>query len=127
MNNLPKNIVNQIKMTLKAYDKCNVIYQNGQYQVNTGYCIMNEYPTDYKFIGEFKANDVFTKEEQIENYINSFCSYPPEYKGMRDYKMLKQMEQDKAFDWENKTMTKWVGKINNEGNFELTEKITTSI
>lgn len=127
LNRLPRKTVEEIEMVLKAYDECHVIYQNGKHEVMTDWCLKDEYPMDYKYIGELKAKDIFSKEELIENYINTFCSYPVKYNNKKDYAMLRKMETEKTFDFENNTMTKWVGKINNQGIFELTKKITISI
>ena len=77
---LPVEVKEEIKDILKAYDKCNVVFESGKYSVRTGYCLQKEYSKDYKFIGEFAKDDVFTKREQVINYIEEFRSFPSEYK-----------------------------------------------
>lgn len=91
LKKLPKETVENIKETLKAYDKCNVIFENGKYNVRTGYCLQSSYAEDYKFIGEFSKDEVFTKREQIINYIEEFQCFPSEYKPQRNsYDILKK-------------------------------------
>lgn len=127
LNTLPNDIIEGVKSTLKAYDKCNVIYQNGKYNVRVGYSLTKEYAEDFKFIGEFVKEEVFSENEIIENYINEFNCYPANYKGAKSYTLVNKMREEKEFDWDNNTVTRWVGKINELGDFVLTEKVTFNI
>lgn len=88
LNTLPKEVQDEVKNTLKAYDEAHVIYEYGEYHVSVGVALKAHYAPDHKVIGTFKANEIFTQDERIENYINTFQEYPIEYKGKRDYKTL---------------------------------------
>lgn len=115
LNALPKDIVTEIKNTLRAYDRCTVKYMYGEYSVSTSSCLLAEYPSDYKVVGDVFKEDIFTDKEKIENYINTFKSYPAEYEGDRDYKMLKEMKETVEGDILYQTF----GEINDLGNFEI--------
>lgn len=80
------------KETLKAFSELNVVYEYGKYHFNTGYFLKATYAPDHKVIGSIYADDIFTPEERIINYVESFHSYPVEYKGARDYRMLNEVE-----------------------------------
>jgi hypothetical protein len=95
---LPMNIQNDIRKILKAFDNCYVTFEYGEYHVSSGFGIKAEYGSDYEWIGDYTAKEIFTEEEMMLNYIESFHSYPPNYKGKRDYKMLNKIEGK----WETK-------------------------
>ena len=84
---LPVEVQNKIKDTLKAYDSVFVSYENGEYHF--GICIKRIYAADHKVIGEFYAKDIYSEEERILNYVDTFHAYPIQYKGKRDYTILK--------------------------------------
>lgn len=88
LNTLPKEVQDKVKNTLKAYDEAHVIFEYGEYHVSVGVALKASYGADHKVIGTFKANEIYTDDERIENYINTFQDYPIEYKGKRDYKTL---------------------------------------
>ena len=123
LNSLPVEVMNKIKGILKAYRECDLYFENGRYEVKTGSILKAEYSNDYKFICTFYTGDIYSEIEMIENYINEFCDYPSDYKGKRDYAMLNKMRDEREYDFIEDTVTKWVGKINKEGNFVLTERI----
>lgn len=62
-------------------------YENGEY--NFGLSIKNKYAADHEYIGCYKASDIYTEEERIVNYANEFHAYPIQYKGKRDYSIIK--------------------------------------
>lgn len=94
LNTLPIAIQNEVKEVLKAYDETHVIYEYGEYHVDTGLALKTAYGSDHKFIGTFKANEVFSESERIINYVESFHDYPPQYEGNRDYKMMNEVGTD---------------------------------
>lgn len=110
LNTLPIEVQNEVKDTLKAYDECNVVFANGEYHVSTSIMLLNVYPKDHKYIGDFYANDVFNDEEKILNYVNEFYDYPIEYKGDRDYRML-QKAQDSRYTEDEMTFILVDGNI----------------
>lgn len=114
-NELPAELQERIKNYLRAYDECPVFYENGRYDFTI--CIKKEYAPDHEYIGTYKAKDIFTEEERIENYINEFVCYPINYKGKRDYDLLKKMDNSRDFD-EDGNFVMLQGKMV-DGNFEL--------
>jgi hypothetical protein len=91
-NELPESIQEEIKNTLRVFDGCYVIYEYGKYNVTTGIALKKEYAADHEFIGEYKANEMYSNDERIVNYIEEFLSYPAQYKGKKDWKMIKELE-----------------------------------
>ena len=91
---LPGEIQEKCKSTLKAFDEVSVDFENGAYKVSTGSWIASSYAPDHKFIGVVYADDIFTEKERIINYVESFHSFPIEYKGKRDYQMLNEIGND---------------------------------
>lgn len=104
---LPVEIQADIKRTLRAYDKCNVYYEYGEYHVSTAYFLSAEYAPDFRTIGEFTAKELFTPEERMINYIESFHEYPIGYKGKRDYKMLNELDNEKSITLLDGTVSRY--------------------
>lgn len=124
-NELPMEVKEQIRETLKAYNEVNVWFEYGEYHVMPGACLKASYGADHKVIGTYKAKEVFTEAQRIENYINEFNSYPMQYKGKRDYGIMQKMQKDRQIvDLPNGKwgIAIWQGKLNENGDFELTEK-----
>ena len=117
LNNLPKEVIAEVKNILKAFDEVNVVFENGKYDVSTAIVIKAHYAADHKFIGTFYAKDVFTEAERIENYINEFGDYPCNYHGERDYDKLHEAQQ--KYDRKTGTITRGVWKLDNSGNLRL--------
>lgn len=92
---LPVDVQAEVKRVLRAYDECPVTYEYGRYDVGGGICIKKNYAPDHEFIGVYYADDVFTEEERIINYAESFHEYSPLYKGKRDYTMWHNV----GYDW----------------------------
>lgn len=97
-NTLPTEVQEKAKNILKAYDEVHITFENGNYNVGAGISLRNEYPNDFRVIGDYKANEIFTEEERIINYVESFHDYPRNYKGKRDYSWLR-------------TLTSWDDKV----------------
>lgn len=89
--NLPEAVQNEVKDTLKAFRRVEVSFYNGEYHVETGSFLLANYPADFKAIGTFTDSEIFTEDERILNYINSFHEYPVQYEGRRDYRWLKAL------------------------------------
>ena len=62
--------------------------------------------------------------KEIEDYINTHRLYPDEYTGKRDKTLLRQMNRGYKFNPQNNTITRLEGKINDNGDFELTGSFT---
>ena len=92
---LPVDVQAEVKRVHRAYDECPVTYEYGRYNVGGGICIKKNYAPDHESIGVYYADDVFTEEERIINYAESFHEYSPLYKGKRDYAMWRKV----GYDW----------------------------
>lgn len=110
-----------VKETLKAYNRVNVTFENNEYHASAGVILKQHYAPDFKVLGWIHADDVYSKEEQVENYINEFFSYPTNYKGKRDYDIIRKMQDERVV--EDDAVVQWFGKLNGNGDFELVEKV----
>lgn len=90
----PIEVIEKMADILKAYSKCYVVFEDGEYSVRTGVLIKSEYSLDYKSFGTFKAEDFYTKKERIANYIETFEDYPGFnlYEGVRDYNLMSKYQ-----------------------------------
>jgi hypothetical protein len=90
LSDLPEDIQSEILDTLKAFNQCNVVFENGEYHASPSIGIYGHYAADHRFVGTFYAEDIYTLEERTENYIREFHDYPYWYKGVRNYAALKR-------------------------------------
>lgn len=97
INTLPEEVQNKIKSRLRAYDEVDVYFEYGEYHF--GLVLKAEYAPDHKVIGTYYAKDIFTEDERIENYMNEFHEYAPNYKGKRDYRALNAYETNHKGEW----------------------------
>ena len=88
LNELPADVITNVKNTLRTYNKVNVIFENGKYNVSAGISIKSYYATDHKFIGTAYAEDIYTLDERTQNYIEEFKDFPSWYNGPRDYSIF---------------------------------------
>ena len=91
-DNLPTNLQTVVKDTLRIYDRVYVLYYNGGYHVTTSVAILKAYPTDYHVVGDYTAQDIYSDNERIINYVEEFHSYPPSYKGKKDFALMRSLE-----------------------------------
>lgn len=73
---LPEEIQSKVKAMLKAFDVCNVVYENFEFHVTTGTCLSSHYAFDHFVCGRYRADEIYTKEERRQNFIESF-GYSP--------------------------------------------------
>lgn len=108
-NELPVEIQEEVKGTLRAYDTCNVTFENGRYDVSPHSFLSAKRAADYEFLGTYKVDEVFTESERICNYVSTFRDFPPFYKGERDYEMLNRMREARKIhqmgEWGNMHIT----------------------
>jgi hypothetical protein len=95
-NNLPETVQAKVKEILRAYRKCYVVYEYGEYHVSAGIALKAKYAPDHEFIGEYRDTEIYTDAERVINYVESFHDYPIEYRGKRDYRMIN------ALTWSDK-------------------------
>ena len=67
--------------------------------------------------------DMHVNAEYVKNYINEFCSYPHNYKGKKDWQMIHKMSDDREINYETGKCKIWQGRLNENGDFELTHQI----
>lgn len=72
LENLPKELVEDVKKTLKCYDETYITFDYGEYKEMPAIGIYGKYAPDHKFIGTVRAEDIYTLEERIENYESEF-------------------------------------------------------
>lgn len=123
LNSLPANIQREVRNTLKAFDRCDVWFEYGKYYTQCGSCLRAHYAPDHRFVATFTKDDVYTETEQIENYINEFCCYPPNYKGKKDWQMIHKMSDEREINYETMKCKIWQGRLNENGDFELTHQV----
>lgn len=73
---LPAEVQAEVKSRLKAYSRCNVVFEYNRFTVSCGVCIKSHYNYDHFVCGEYKADEVYTLEERRQNYFESF-GYAP--------------------------------------------------
>ena len=73
---LPPSVQDEVKDVLQAYDEAWVVFECGRYEVTTTVVLQSKYPKDHFPCGEYKAEDIFTEKERIENFVKEF-GYSP--------------------------------------------------
>lgn len=86
-----EKVQEEIKDTLKIFNECHVERHGKEYKVCTGWCLKATYG-DEEVLDTFTADEIFTEDERILNYIESFHSYPITYRGERNYKMIHEIK-----------------------------------
>lgn len=69
---LPEDIQTEVKNTLKVFNRCNVVYEYGEFHTSAGTCIKSVYNHDHFVCGEYLASEIYTPEERRQNYIEAF-------------------------------------------------------
>lgn len=73
---LPEDIQDKVRGTLRAYDRCRVVFEYGKFSAGAGCCVKAHYNYDHFVCGEYFAADVYTPEERRQNFIEEF-GYAP--------------------------------------------------
>ena len=89
-NELPREIQYDVMELLREYEDVTVWCENGRYKYDL--LTKTKYMSNQEYIGRYYARDVFTEDERIVNYCEQFHSYPIEYKGKRDYDLIKDWQ-----------------------------------
>lgn len=102
-NELPLDVQNKAKYILRAYNEVFIVFEYGKYNVGACVGLKAKYAPDHEVIGMYYADDIYTPEERMINYIECFHEYPIRYKGKRDYKMIHDIEGnwDVRFKFDN--------------------------
>lgn len=67
LGEIPEDIQENVRSTLRAYDRCHVSYGWGHWTVTAGIGIGSNYPGDHFVAGTYYAKDVYTEEERMEH------------------------------------------------------------
>ena len=73
---LPADVQAEVKSRLKAYSRCNVVFEYNRFTVSCGVCIKSHYNYDHFVCGEYRADEVYTLEERRQNFFDSFGCAP---------------------------------------------------
>ena len=127
---LPQQAKDELRKALVAFPDTLLWKQSDEYFTTEGVSIVKKYPDDndkWEYIGEYHDYDVFSDKERIENYINTFRDYPPEYKGIRNYSLMREMDNSIALVRVNgrPAIRQPVGELDEYGNFVLNGEIRT--
>lgn len=117
---LPKSVLAKAKSTLHAYPSVHIWYnaQHNDYRVITG-TMLSAHDDGYRHVVSLSQNDLFTHVERIENYINTFCSYPTAYEGKKERGIIQRMQNER--EQTPQGIRRPVGKIDRKtGDFKLT-------
>lgn len=91
LNKYSQDVQNEVKSTLKAYKECHIERHGTEYRVCVAWSLKSHYG-DEEILDEFTADEIFTEDEKILNYMECFHDYKITYKGKRDYKMIHEIE-----------------------------------
>lgn len=76
LEELPKEIQEEVKSTLRAFHSCTVTYEHNKFSVSTCICIRSTYDWDHFVAGTYKDDEVYTLEERRQNFKEEF-GYAP--------------------------------------------------
>ncbi len=58
-----EQFISSIVNVLSAYDECNIIFENGCWDISPDLSLKESYANDYTFVGTVIANEWFTQEQ----------------------------------------------------------------
>lgn len=76
---LPPDVQESARGTLRAYDEVNVEYEYGRWIASASYGICAEYNWDHYVAGFYKAKDIYTPEQRRQNFIEEFGYAPTHF------------------------------------------------
>ena len=89
LNTLSASDVAEVKSKLECFCKCIVTRNKKTGKVRAANAIVLHKGEYDQYLGEVLADEVFTSDERILNYVKNFREYPwPQYKGAKDWKKL---------------------------------------
>lgn len=87
LENYPQDVQSQAKNLLRAFDEVYLTTDSDNNTKVSSSLILTATPHDGNTV-TIKADEVYTPEQQIINYVEEFHEYPIQYKGYRDYQTL---------------------------------------
>lgn len=99
---LPEQVQRQVSKALKGWREVDIWFENGKHHVSSGTCVKEKHADDYKVIGILTNDDIYTAEEQILYYAETFRTYPRSYHGRRDMELLSALTDDTPLEYDGK-------------------------
>ena len=74
LTDLPADVQDRVKQILTVYSRAQVVYEYGKFEASAHSCVKASYHYDHYCCGEYKADDVYTKEERRQHLaeLNSY-------------------------------------------------------
>lgn len=72
----PKDVQEEIKKILRAYDEVNVTFEMRKFHVSPNVSICSSYPYDHMVCSRFHVTQMYTKEERRQNFFEEFGYVP---------------------------------------------------
>lgn len=66
----------KVRGILRAFDVCHVEYEHGAFHAGTCVCLQSLYPADHFVAGTYRVEEVYTREERRQNFIEEFGYIP---------------------------------------------------
>jgi hypothetical protein len=89
LSTLTASEIAEVKYSLECFDSCIVTRNRNTGKIIATNAIVLHNGQYDEYLGEVLADEVFTSEERILNYVKNFRDYPwPQYKGAKDWKKL---------------------------------------
>lgn len=64
---LPEDVQEKVRQTLKVFNNANVVYEYNCFNVSAHTCIKSSYGYDHFVCGRYSAEEVYTKEERRQH------------------------------------------------------------
>ena len=75
---LPDDMKEEVKETLKAFHDCTVTFENGKFSTSAAISIKSSYGVDHFVCGTYKDDQIYTLDERRANYKECF-GYAPRF------------------------------------------------
>lgn len=76
---LPEDVQEKVKQTLKVFNNANVVFEYNQFEVSAHTCIKAKYNYDHFVCGRYNASEVYTKEERRQHLAELNAHEFPEW------------------------------------------------
>lgn len=73
---LPEETQQEVRNTLKAFNDVTVTFKNGSFCVSAAISVTSHYAYDHMVCGRYLAEQVYTKEERRQNFLEEFGYIP---------------------------------------------------
>lgn len=76
---LPENVQEKVKQTLKVFNNANVVFEYNEFDVSAHTCIKAAYNYDHFVCGRYSASEVFTEDERRQHLAELNAHEFPEW------------------------------------------------